>query len=120
MKTRLLTEALLGWFSLATPAAALTSADFLLHLCDSDDVSERFACSAYITGALEMSAGSQNYWHAESPKTYCAPDMLDSDIVEKLWGEELAVMPAEVKADAALILYLAVMDKFLCPDQVPQ
>ena len=46
--------------------------------------------------------------------------MLDSDIVEKLWGEELAVMPAEVKADAALILYLAVMDKFPCPDQVPQ
>ena len=71
-------------------------------------------------GTLEMSAGYQNYWHAESPKTYCAPDTLDSDTVEKLWREELAVMPAEVKVDAALILYLAVMDKFPCPDQVPQ
>ena len=109
-----------AWFSLATPAAAFTSADFLLYLCDSDDVSEGFACSAYITGALQMSAGHQNYWHAESPKTYCAPDMLDSDIVEKLWREELAVMPAEVKADAVLTLYLAVMDKFPCPEQVPQ
>ena len=120
MKTPLLTEALLGWFSLTTPAPALTSADFMLRLCNSDDVPERFACSAYITGALEMAAGCQNYWHAESPKTYCAPDMLDSDIVEKLWREELAVMPAEVKADAVLTLYLAVMDKFPCPEQVPQ
>ena len=120
MKTPLLTAVLLGWAGLAMPAAALTSADFLLHLCDSDDASERFACSAYITGALEMSAGYQNYWHAESPKTYCAPDTLDSDAVEKLWREELAVMPAELKFDAALTLYLAVMDKFPSTDQVPQ
>ena len=120
MKTPLLNAVLLGWASLAMPAAALTSADFLLHLCDSDDPSERFACSAYITGALEMSAGYQNYWQAESPKTYCAPDTLDSDTVEQLWREELAVMPAELKVDAALTLYLAVMDKFPCPDQVPQ
>ena len=120
MKTPLLTAVLLGWPSLATPAAALTSADFLLYLCDSNDVSERFACSAYITGALEMSAGYQNYWHAESPKTYCAPDTLDSDTVEKLWREELAVMPAELKVDAALTLYLAVMDKFPCREQILQ
>ena len=120
MKTPLLTAVLVGWASLAMPATALTSADFLLHLCDSDDPSERFACSAYITGALEMSAGYQNYWHADSPKTYCAPDTLDSDAVEKLWREELAVMPAELKIDAALTLYLAVMDKFPCSEQIPQ
>ena len=42
------------------------------------------------------------------------------DTVEKLWREELAVMPAELKADAALTLYLAVKDKFPCPEQVPQ
>ena len=120
MKTPLLNAVLLGWANLAMPAAALTSADFLLHLCDSDDASERFACSAYITGALEMSAGYQNYWQAESSKTYCAHDTLDSGTVEKLWREELAVMPAELKVDAALTLYLAVMDKFPCPDQVPE
>ena len=68
MKTPLFTAVFVGWASLAMPATALTSADFLLHLCDSDDASERFACSAYITGALEMSAGYQNYWHAESPQ----------------------------------------------------
>ena len=28
-------------------------------------------------------------------------------------------MPAELKVDAALTLYLAVMDKFPCPEQVP-
>ena len=120
MKTPLLTAVLLGWTGLAMPAAALTGADFLLHLCVSDDASERFACSAYITGALEMSEGYQNYWHAESPQTYCAPDTLDSDAVEKLWREELAVMPAELKVDAALTLYLAVVDKFPCTEPVPQ
>ena len=57
MKTPLFTAVFVGWASLAMPATALTSADFLLHLCDSDDPSERFACSAYITGPLEMSAG---------------------------------------------------------------
>ena len=96
MKTPLLTAVLVGWARMAMPAAAVTSADFLLHLCDSDDASERFACSAYITGALEMSAGCQNYWHIESPKTYCAPYTLDSDTVEKFWREELAVMLAEL------------------------
>ena len=102
MKTPVFTAVFVGWASLAMSANALTSADFLLHLCDSNDASERFACSACITGALEMSAGYQNYWHAESPKTYCASDTLDSDTVEKLWREELAVMPAELKVDAAL------------------
>ena len=29
-------------------------------------------------------------------------------------------MPAELKVDAALTLYLALMDQFPCPDQVPQ
>ena len=120
MKMPLLTAVLLGWAGLAMPAGALTSADFLLHLCDSDDASQRFACSAYITGALEMSAGYQKYWHAEFPQAYCAPDTLESDAVEKLWREELAVMPAELKVDAALTLYLAVMDKFPCPEQVPE
>ena len=120
MKTPLLTAVLLGWTGLAMPAAALTGADFLLHLCVSDDASERFACSAYITGALKMSAGYQIYLHDEAPKTSCAPDALDSDTVEKLWREELAVMSAELKVDAALTLYLAVMDKFPCREQILQ
>ena len=68
MKTPLPTAVLLGLASLAMPAAALTSANFLPHLCDYDDSSERFACSAYITGALEMSAGYQNYCSPQSAK----------------------------------------------------
>ena len=120
MTTPLLTAVLLGWASLAMPAAALTSADFLLHLCDSNDVLERFACSASITRALEMSVGYQNYWHAEYPKTYCGPDTLESETAEKLWREGLAVMPTELKVDAALTFYLAVMDKFQCREQILQ
>ena len=57
MKTPLFTAVFVAWASLAMSATALTSADFLLYLCDSNDASARFACSAYITGALEMSAG---------------------------------------------------------------
>ena len=40
MTAPLFTAVFVGWASLAMPAAALTSADFLLHLCDSDDASE--------------------------------------------------------------------------------
>ena len=56
MKLLLTSACLLGYFSLSTPVVAGTSADFLLHLCDSDDESSRFACSAYISGATEMFA----------------------------------------------------------------
>ena len=119
MKMPSLTAVLVGWAILTMPAAALTSAGFPLHLYDSDDSSERFACFTYITGALEMCAGYQNYWSRQSAKIYCASETLDSDTVEKLWREELTLMPAELQVDAALTLSLSVMDKFPCPDKVP-
>lgn len=111
MKPLFSAACVLGTFSFLTPAVAGTSADFLLHLCDGDDERSRFACSAYISGATEMFAVHQR--HAGD---YCPPDTLGSDRVETLWREELNVMPAALKSDAALTLFLSLAGAYPCPE----
>jgi hypothetical protein len=69
-----------------------TSADFLLHLCDSDDERSLFACSACISGATEMFVVYQRHAGVSGAGGYCPPHTLGSDEVEKIWREELSAM----------------------------
>ena len=116
MKLLLTSACLLGYFSLSTPVVAGTSADFLLHLCDGDDERSLFACSACISGATEMFAVYQRYAGASGAGDYCPPETLGSDEVETIWREELSAMPAMLKSDAALTLFLSLAGAYPCPE----
>ena len=116
MKPLLSAAFVLGYFSFLAPAVAGTSADFLLHLCDGDDESSRFACSAYISGATEMFAVHQRDVGAPGAGDFCPPDTLGSDRVEPIWREELNAMPAALKSDAALTLFLSLAGAYPCPE----
>ena len=116
MKLLLTSACLLGYFSLSTLVVAGTSADFLLHLCDSDDERSLFACSAYISGATEMFVVYQRDAGVSGAGGYCPPHTLGSDEVEKIWREELSAMPATLKSDAALTLFLSLAGAYPCPE----
>jgi len=116
VKSLLTSACLLGYLSLSSPVVAGTSADFLLHLCDSDDERSLFACSAYISGATEMFAVYQRDAGASDAGDYCPPEKLGSDEVETIWREELSAMPAILKSDAALTLFLSLARAYPCPE----
>ena len=47
---------------------------------------------------------------------YCPPHTLGSDEVETIWREELSAMPAILKSDAALKLFLSLAGAYPCPE----
>ena len=116
MKSLLTSACLLGYLSLSTPVVGSTSADFLLHLCDSDDERSLFARSAYISGATEMFVVYQRDAGVSGAGDYCPPETLGSDEVETIWREELSAMPAMLKSDAALTLFLSLAGAYPCPE----